>query len=251
MSEPIYKFNINLLELSKSKEIAIAKIEWREIYREKREEKTGLCICQHTLKNIIYMYNIFTKHTISVGTTCCKKFKLQIIKINNILEKVISKMLINGEYKIINNILEYTNNIKTQLIKYIRNEYENMRNLEELKKFNNDIKILINDYDLTYLHDIYDEIMEKIINEEKKEYEKMELEKSQIKQMQEKKEYEKLELDKLKFCCSRCNNNLENDNIIKYNEEITKKGVLFACKTCSLLINNWLDRGYKEKSFIY
>ena len=246
MSEPIYKFNINLLELSKSKEIAIAKTEWREIYREKREEKTGLCICQHTLKNIIYMYNIFTKHTISVGTTCCKKFKLQIIKINNILEKVISKMLINGEYKIIN-----TNNIKTQLIKYIRNEYENMRNLEELKKFNNDIKILINDYDLTYLHDIYDEIMEKIINEEKKEYEKMELEKSQIKQMQEKKEYEKLELDKLKFCCSRCNNNLENDNIIKYNEEITKKGVLFACKTCSLLINNWLDRGYKEKSFIY
>ena len=127
-----------------------------------------------------------------------------------------------------------------------------MRNLEELKKINNDIKILINDYDLTYLHDIYDEIMEKIINEEKKEYEKkMELEKSQIKQMQEKKEYAKLELDKLKFCCSRCNNNLENDNIIKYNEEITKKGVLFACKTCSLLINTWLDRGCKEKSFIY
>ena len=109
MSKPIYKFNINFLQLSKSKELEIAKTEWREIYREKREEKTGLCICQHTLKNIIYMYNIFTKHTISVGTTCCKKFKLKIIKINNILKKVISKMLINGEYKIINNILEYIN----------------------------------------------------------------------------------------------------------------------------------------------
>jgi hypothetical protein len=233
MSEPIYKFNINLLELSKSKDLEIAKTEWREIYREKREEKTGLCICQHTLKNIIYMYNIFTKYTISVGTSCCKKFKLQIIKINNILEKVISKMLINGEYKIINNILEYTNNIEIQLIKYIRNEYENMTNLEEIKKFNNDIKILIDDYDLTYLEDIY--------------HEKMELEKLKIKQ---KKEYEKIELEKLKSCY-RCHKNLENANFIKYNEEITKKGELFACKTCSSLTNNWLERGYKEKSFIY
>lgn len=255
MSEPIYKFNIHLLKLSKSEDLKIAKTEWREIYREKREEKTGLCICQHSLKNIIYMYNIFTKHTISVGTSCCKKFKLQIIKINNILKNVISEMLIKGEYKIINNILEYTNNIKTQLIKYIRNQYENMRNLEQLKKFNNDIKILINDYDLTYLHDIYDEIIEKIINEEKKENEKkMKLEKLQIKQIQQiqqKKEYEKkIELETFKFCC-RCCKKLENDNIIIYNEEITKKTELFACKTCSLLINNWLERGYKESSFIY
>ena len=167
MSKPIYKFNKNFLKLSKSKDIEIAKTEWREIYTENRKEKTGLCICQHKLKNIIYMYNIVTKHTISVGTKCFKKFELKIIKINNILEKVISKMLINGEYKIINNILEYANDIKTQLIKHIRNEYKNMTNLEELKNFNNDIKILINGYDLTYLQDIYDEIMEKIINEEK------------------------------------------------------------------------------------
>lgn len=269
MSEQIYKFNTHLLKLSKSKDLEIAKTEWREIYREKREEKTGLCICQHTLKNIIYMYNINTKHTISVGTSCCKKFKLQIIKINNILEKVISEMLINGEYKIINNILEYTNNIKTQLIKHIRNEYENMTNLENLKNLSSDIKILINDYDLTYLQDIYDKTMEKIINGEKKKYEKkMELETLKLKQIQQKKEYEKkmeleklktqqkkeykknLELENLKICC-RCHKNLENDNIIKYNEEITKKGVLFACKTCSLLINNWLERGYKEKSFTY
>ena len=232
MSEVIYKFNIHLLKLSKSKDLKIAKTEWREIYREKREEKTGLCICQHTLKNIIYMYNIFTKHTISVGTSCCKKFKLQIIKINNILENVICEMLIKGEYKIINNILEYTNNIKTQLIKYIRNQYENMTNLEQLKKFNNDIKILINEYDLKYLDDIYEEIMGKIVNEEKKEYEK------------------KMELENFKFCC-RCYKNLENDNIIIYDKEITTKCMLFACKTCSLLINNWLERGYKEKSFIY
>ena len=147
MTEPTHKFDDNLLKLSKSKNLETAKKEWRAIYREQREENTGLCICQHTLKNIIYMYNISTKYTISVGTRCCKKFKLQIIKLNNnILENVISKMLINGEYKIINNIIEYTNNIQTQLIKYIRNEYENMTNLEKLKKLNNDIKILITEY---------------------------------------------------------------------------------------------------------
>ena len=253
-----------MLELSKSKEIAIAKTEWREIYREKREEKTGLCICQHTLKNIIYMYNISTKYTISVGTRCCKKFKLQIIKLNNnILENVISKMLINGEYKIINNIIEYTNNIQTQLIKYIRNEYENMTNLEKLKKLNNDIKILITEYDLKYLHDIYDEIMNKIINDEQLDREKTE--KIHIKQIEFEKnrterikanqinqiEFEKkMELENSKFCY-RCNKNLNNDNSTKYETESTKIGILFACNICSSLINGWLNRGCQEKSFTY
>jgi len=105
---------------------------------------------------------------------------------------------------------------------------------------------------LKYLDDIYEEIMGKIVNEEKKEYEKkMELENFKIKQIQQKKKYEKkMELENFKFCC-RCYKNLENDNIIIYDKEITTKCMLFACKTCSLLINNWLERGYKEKSFIY
>lgn len=82
------------------------------------------------------MYNIFTKYTISVGSGCCKKFKLQTIKLdNNILKYIISKMIAKGEYKIINNILEYTNNIQIELTKYIRNEYENnITNLEKNKK---------------------------------------------------------------------------------------------------------------------
>jgi hypothetical protein len=279
MTEPTHKFDDNLLKLSKSKNLETAKKEWREIYREQREEKTGLCICQHTLKNIIYMYNISTKYTISVGTRCCKKFKLQIIKLNNnILENVISKMLINGEYKIINNIIEYTNNIQTQLIKYIRNEYENMTNLEKLKKLNNDIKILITEYDLKYLHDIYDEIMNKIINDEQLdrektekihikqiEFEKNRTERIKAKQIEFEKnkterikanqinqiEFEKkMELENSKFCY-RCNKNLNNDNSTKYEKEITKIGILFACNICSSLINGWLNRGCQEKSFTY
>jgi hypothetical protein len=130
MVEGKYKFDINLLQLSNSKDIKIAKTEWSEVCREYRKDYTGLCICQHTLKNIIYMYNKFTKYTISVGVGCCKKFNLQPVKINNtILQNVLRNMLIKGEYKIINNILEYTQNIETELINYITNKYKNILKL--------------------------------------------------------------------------------------------------------------------------
>ena len=90
---------------------------------------------------------------------------------------------------------------------------------------------------MTYLQDIYDEIMKKIINEEQ-----IEIERINARQ--------KKELEKSKFCC-RCHQNLENENIIKYDEEITKKGILFACKNCGLLINHWLEKGNEENSFTY
>lgn len=192
MTEPTHIFDKNILKLSKSQNLQIAKTEWREIYREQRMEKTGLCICQHTLKNIIYMYNIFTNYTICVGTTCCKKFKLQMIKLdNNILENVIREMLIRGEYKIIDNILEYTKSIQSQLIKYIRNEYENnITNLEILNKLHTDINILIKNYTLEYLRDIYDEITAKIILEERNKFE--------IKEKKEKEEQKRNEVEKIK-----------------------------------------------------
>lgn len=135
LSKMKYKFNENLLKLSKNKNLEFAKTEWREIYRESRTEKTGLCICQHRLKNIIYMYNIYTKYTITVGSDCCKKFNLQLVKLDNtILKNVIGQMLVRGEYEynIIDNILEYTNDIQNQLIKYIRNIYENEKILAKI-----------------------------------------------------------------------------------------------------------------------
>lgn len=183
----MYKFDINLLKLSKSNDLQTAKKEWYEIYREHRPEKTGLCICQHTLKNIIYMYNKCTKYTIGVGTSCCKKFNLHIIKFdNNALKHVMSEMLIKGEYQIINNILEYTNNIQSQLIKYVRTEYENnITNVGKLTQMQNDVQILINEYNLNYLQDIYDEISDKIKwehNQEvhRKEQERINFEKIQL-----------------------------------------------------------------------
>jgi hypothetical protein len=94
-----HKFNENLLKLSQSSDIKIAKTEWYEIYKETKENgmEYGLCICQHKIKHIIYMFNKYTKKTISVGTGCCKKFKLQQNKLNNrILEDVFKNIFIKG-----------------------------------------------------------------------------------------------------------------------------------------------------------
>jgi hypothetical protein len=209
-----HKFNINLLELSKSKDLQIAKTEWFEIWNEQRATKTGICICQHTLKNIIYMYNIFTGHTIMVGSGCLKKFNLKKNILNNrILKNVLTNTLQMGEYKIINNILEYTYDVLTQLIKHIRYEYENnLTNLEHLKELNDEIKHLIDVYYFKYLQTIYEEITNTIINQEtlilerkekeqveleRKEKARIELEKKRIEQIQfEIKENERIRLER-------------------------------------------------------
>ena len=59
---------------------------------------------------------------------------------------------------------------------------------------------------------------------------------------------EQMELEKA-HGCFRCHAKLENDNIINYDAEITKKCPLTACKLCGSFINGWLERGHKENSF--
>ena len=49
LSKNYYKFENNLLKLSINTSIDGALIEWNEIYKEKRDEKSGLCICQHKI----------------------------------------------------------------------------------------------------------------------------------------------------------------------------------------------------------
>ena len=218
MTEGKYKFDINLLQLSNSKDINIAKTEWFEVYREYRKEYTGLCICQHTLKNIIYMYNKFTKYTISVGVGCCKKFNLQPVKINNtILQNVLKNMLIKGEYKIINNILEYTQNIEIELINYITNKYKNILNvIDKLKELNKDIINLINEYDLKYLQDEYERILYYIIILEKAESLK-EKERIKIEQIdKERIENEKIKIEQIE------KERIENEKIEQINKMESK-----------------------------
>lgn len=160
MAKSERKFNLNLIALSVSKDLETAKEEWRFILKEKREKSTGLCICEHKLKNLNYILNIKNSNTICVGSGCCKKFKFGNNNINNqILQHVLDNAIQNHEYEIIDNILEYTIDIKTQLIEYIARLHSSyLYNSFELFNLTDSILNLIRHYDMDYLQDSYNEI---------------------------------------------------------------------------------------------
>uniref|UniRef100_A0A6C0EFJ4 Uncharacterized protein n=1 Tax=viral metagenome TaxID=1070528 RepID=A0A6C0EFJ4_9ZZZZ len=92
--DAVYKFNENILKLSLNANIDNAKLEWEKILEDKND---GLCICQHKIKNIIYMYNILTKKTIMVGSRCYKKFNFNNTTIKSkILKDILKKNLLAG-----------------------------------------------------------------------------------------------------------------------------------------------------------
>tara|TARA_R110000868_G_C10787355_1_gene756008 strand:+ start:21 stop:1052 length:1032 start_codon:yes stop_codon:yes gene_type:complete len=49
--------------------------------------------------------------------------------------------------------------------------------------------------------------------------------------------------------CGRCGGN--NKNPVLYDKEVTKKNNLIVCTHCASMIDCWLERGCKEKSFTY
>jgi hypothetical protein len=137
------------------------------------------------------MYNKLTKNTISVGTDCYKKFgfkKNGIIK-NPIFYNVIKNILQHGGYEIIEDIVSYVNKTEESLIKYIKNEYENIINkhpikLDKLEELIKNIEDLINEYDIQYLIIIFNEIKEKLEQLQKERLEKEQLEKEKLKKEQ-------------------------------------------------------------------
>lgn len=189
-----YNFDNNLLNASYSKELDIAKKEWKFICEEKRNITDGLCICQRKVKHVIYMYNIKTRKTICVGSICHKKFNMENSKVNDILSNIFKNFLEKGEYIIIGNVVTYCKTIQTELIRLFENKYEYIKNgfccknkwdngyiLEEKNYVPNDlielskkIDILIKEYELEYLQDLYLEIHNKIneIYNEREIYEK-------------------------------------------------------------------------------
>jgi hypothetical protein len=158
-----YKFNDNLLKLSKSTLLEDAKKEWYLIETCKTESYENICICQHKVKHLNYMYNIITKHTIICGYVCSKKFNLDKIKIKNKILLNILKIQIYGEYAIIDNILIYSDTVKNKLILYFTEEINKNNDILKLKQHLDDIDDLINNYNIEYLEDIKQTIIEKQI----------------------------------------------------------------------------------------
>lgn len=182
-----YNFDKNLLSVSHNKELESAKKEWTLICKETRDKQDGLCICQRNVKHVIYMYNIKTKKTIIVGTTCHKKFNMGNNKTNTFLSDIFKNHIEKGEYTIIDNIVIYNKSIQEQLINYFQTKFDKLIKIWDIKsqiKYTNDdfqysledlsedINILIKEYELEYLTDIYQSICNKIIeyNEEDKKY---------------------------------------------------------------------------------
>ena len=157
-----YKFDNNLLKLSSNKVLSEAKKEWHEIYSEERDENTGTCICQHKIKNIIYMCNKTTNYIIGVGTACYKKLQFDKLKptdtneiFKHIVEQYIPTKMNSGEYIQIDDIIKYANEIKKQLLDNVNSKYEERKdNYRLLLKLELDVKEMIEIYRLEYLRDI-------------------------------------------------------------------------------------------------
>ena len=173
-----YKFKQNILKASNSSEFEDAKKEWIFIYKESREEQDRLCICQHKIKYTVYLYNIKTKLTISVGKTCMTNFEMPKKKdktSDQVLSKILRSNLQKGEYETIDDIIKYCNSIEEQVIEYFQNECDNIeqslysicQKIDKLNKLNKDIDNNKTKYGLEYLQKIYDTINNKITELEK------------------------------------------------------------------------------------
>jgi hypothetical protein len=199
-----YKFDNNLLKLSSSKDLSEAKKEWHEVSREERDENTGVCICQHKIKNIIYMCN--KKYLIGVGTACYKKLEFDKLKptdaneiFKHIVEQYIPRKMNSGEYIQLDDIIKYANEIKKQLLDNITSKYEKRKDdYKLLLKLELDVKEMVEFYKLEYLRDIFVKINEqiKILLEQQEKQRKEEQERIRTAREEEAKEKE-LRINKL------------------------------------------------------
>ena len=164
-----YKFNYNLLSASNSKDIEIAKNEWFIICKHTRDLTDGHCICGHMVKHVNYMFNIHNNKTIIVGSECYKKFNMTNKELSNkIMKLILTKILIKGEYKLIDDIDEYSNLIKQELINYYKDKINYSKNIDELLKLKQEINDLMKEYNIIYLNSILDEIDNRIYDINKK-----------------------------------------------------------------------------------
>jgi hypothetical protein len=124
------------------------------------DEAGNTCMCQKRIKHFSYMYNSKTKKTILVGMRCCKKFNINDAGIKNrLLRKVLQSSVKSGHYVIIDDVLEYSESITKKLIDLIKTRFDECKyRPADRRDLLNDIENLINEYDMTSLKGISEEI---------------------------------------------------------------------------------------------
>ncbi len=225
------KFNKNLFEASENKtNIEETKKEWEIINEEKRKDLDRLCICQHKIKNVIYLYNKHTKNIINCGVECVKKFQME----NNekmkkgMMREVLSKVLRekkteDEKYEMRWSLEKYLPDVKMNLINLIDRELSTSKyDMDKLGELRIKIKELIEEYRITYLDDVLVNIMDTIQELKEKKEEERRRELIRLKEFEEKrmKEIEFRKMNEKKVFESKMKNEKEDKNDIKPTEYI-------------------------------
>jgi len=154
-----HKFIQHLLSLSNEKELPGALNEWKLLAKEARsyEKKEALCICQHMIKHAFYVYNKKTGKTITVGSTCCKKFNISFHSetTSNLFFIHVERWIGENGYEVIDDIEEYAERVKTSLQKDCYEKYLICKNsISQLKKLKKELEELTTIKGVDYLTDI-------------------------------------------------------------------------------------------------
>ena len=159
-----YRFTRNLLRVSSHcVKIEDVKMEWCEIGEEMRNNIDGQCICGRKIKNVKYFYNQSTKHTIGVGSICCKKFGFN-PKVGrcSVYNDIFKTIITNREYEIIADIISYSKLMQERLMKHYNSKFVELEKttftLDIGNRFESiltEIQSLINDYNVEYMKDLY------------------------------------------------------------------------------------------------
>jgi hypothetical protein len=137
-----YNFEENIKKLSYSNNIDDIPHEWLFLGDNSGEDR---CICNRSIKNCYYFYNIITKKFITAGSSCQKKLKLSIKKPIDI-ETIID--FEKGDYKEIKDFVAYSNYTKTRIIRLFNNkldkfkQFKTLFNFDDLDKLNKYINLL-------------------------------------------------------------------------------------------------------------
>lgn len=160
-----YNFEANLLKLSDSDDFVKAIKERNFIYKEKYEHQDKTCVCNHKVKNCIFLYNKITGKTIIVGTGCYKKFGFEKKKNSirkTIYQQILIEMLTKGEYDSLEDgLLEYSKNCEEEVKQHYEERMET-DDLEKLEDLFDEVNYLINEFNLNYLVSIRKQISVKI-----------------------------------------------------------------------------------------